>query len=214
MAELLSPRALCTLDDVSFYVDPTNAHGATRDDRYIRLINAASTKMYRVARREFVAINAVRNPSTDVVTAAAQTREFDGYGVDSDGEFEIGDLMTFTSMAVDGVAILDASAIRLPRVRDEWEPITRVRIFHTIVGRYSTITVTGVWGFPKVPEDIRETTIELVKYWIDTNVEPRSETYDEYAPPAALRRSLPTWAWDTAVSYRRKSRLTSLRIGS
>lgn len=213
MAELLSPRALCTLDDVSFYVDPTNAYGATRDDRYTRLINAATTKIYRVARREFVAINAERDPA-DVVTADPQTRTFDGYGVDSDGEFEIGDLMTFTSMAVAGVAVLDATAVRLPRVRDEWEPITRVRISNTIVGRYSTLTVTGVWGFPQVPEDIRQTTIELVKYWIDLDVEPRSETYDEYAPPAALRRSMPTWAWDTAVSYRRKSRLYSLRIGS
>jgi hypothetical protein len=69
----LSARALCTLGELKQFMGNM---GADDDGNLIAAINAASAKIHRVADREFVARNAVRDPTTGIVTVAAAPRRF------------------------------------------------------------------------------------------------------------------------------------------
>jgi hypothetical protein len=62
-----------------------------------------------------------------------------------------------------------ASYVLLPRVRQAWEPITGLAFpaatsdpAHLAVGR--VLEVDGSWGFPVVPDDIREACARLVLF--------------------------------------------------
>lgn len=215
MPDALSARALCSLADVKTYLDPDDPNDNSRDDLLTLLINAASTEMHKVARREFVAINAVRNAQTGVVTVAAQTRTFDAAdAIDSDGELWVGDLGTFASVEIDDVAIAGADVVPLPRVREEWQPIERLRFPKQTIAHTAAIGVAGVWGFPTIPQDVRHQTIVTVSIWAQRDLTTFSEVFVAEEGRVEIPRSLPRTAWETAIRYRRRRGITSVRVRS
>lgn len=209
----LSPRALCALDDVLVYDDPNDVTDDTKDALFTRLINAASREMHREARREFIAKNATRD-ANGLVVIDAETRYFDARDVNQDRELELGDLATFTSATVNGTPIAAGDLVALPRIREEWEPLTRLRLEKVTLNRDAVIGVTGVWGFPQIPEDVRQKVIETVKFWADRDLSTFNETFSVETGGVSRARSLPFPAWETAQKYRKRRGLTSLQFAN
>lgn len=228
MSVPLSPRALLTLDDAWAFAHPETPDDLPDDeDAFVRLINAASNHLQLVHRREVVAANAVRtgDPVTGPVTVAAVSRDYDAEDISTLGELPIGDLAQLNSIQIDGAALDLTPVVALPRNRVEWKPIERLRLRRLgwcgwtgpTVHPWSTVTVTGVWGFPEIPEALKEACRETVKFWSDRGTTTFSEIYisEEGAPAggsSSSRRALPQSAYETALLFRRGVRAASVRI--
>jgi hypothetical protein len=185
-AALLSPRALVSLQEAKAELKEVGQQ--LEDLDFVQRINAVSTTIHNVSGREFVARNATRDADGTRVVAA-QTRTFDvghppmrreRYYVDGElvggpwGEIRVGDLASLTSVnvrdragtLVEAVALGDI--VTLPRNRQEWEPITRLWFMDTVSLNWNlVIEVTGVWGFPQIPEDVKRAAYEEVAVNLD-----------------------------------------------
>jgi hypothetical protein len=161
----------------------TLAQDDPRTDTFTRLINAASTEIYGFTSREFISFTNYANPS------ATETRDFDvslyGIGKNTIGVGDMQQAPTAVSIkdwngnAVSSPTI--ATDVDLfPRIRQEWQPIEflRFRNGHSIgayLGAPNTIwpygdyfvSVTSRWGFPTVPQDVRNDCVETVRNWYD-----------------------------------------------
>jgi hypothetical protein len=145
--------------------------------------------------------------------AGASSRLFDVGG--HSRQVPIGDL----SAAPTAVTVLDESGatvstlvvasdlVMLPLVRREDEPITMLRFRPSAAGSLTAgaqISVTGVWGFPQVPLDVVEATIETVREWLRF-----TQGVTVLAPPVddgeglGRSRSLPMKARNLLAGYRR-----------
>lgn len=208
MPATLSARALAGLDETKRYAKIDLAETGD-DDVVIDRINAASALIHRVADREFKPIGT--NP---------QTRSFDlispRYGTPPSSELRIGDLASApTAVTINGnvVTNLSTTVVGLPRVRQEWEPIRRLR-FGSTLGTYpgdpvywpgywsgAVIEVTGNWGFPEVPADIREACIVTVAIWLSRDVTTYSETFISEEGRVEMPRALPRQVYDVVSAY-------------
>lgn len=160
-------RGLCEVADVISYA-PGYTPSAETENLLRRLILAETRSIQRETGREFVAFS-----------PAVATRRFD---IDawnaSERKVYIGDLAqapdTVRLIDTDQVTVQETVAstdyILLPRVRDGWQPITAIVFPQTAgaaflqAGYVLEIALTGgnTWGFPVVPDDIREACAKLV----------------------------------------------------
>src|SRR5262245_58926884 len=64
-----------------------------------------------------------------------------------------------------------------PMVREAWEPIRRLefRFDVTPVREWMRVEVTGTWGFPAVPGNLRQAVLDAVAWVLDRDVEHYSE---------------------------------------
>ena len=189
MAEL-SSRALCTVAEVkdAAEIDPASKD---QDDRIIRLINAASSRIHVVAGREFKAVGT--NPQTrsfDVTAAVAGKREL-----------WVGDLASFTAVTTkrdDGTtveSVATSKIVTVPRVREEWQPIRRLKFLSgpALAVGY-VVEVTGNFGFPAVPETVKQDAIDTVVFLLQRETSKFSETFGaEEGSPEPATLSLPPW---------------------
>lgn len=158
-------QGLCELSDVLAY-----ARGYHPDDQtdalLMREILAKSRAIQRETGREFKAIS-----------PAVGTRRFDLAAWNCRSRVvRIGDLATTSGLVVKVIETDQATEVEtvastdyvvLPRVRQAWEPITGL-LFPSnspaaaslSVGR--VVEVAGTWGFPSVPDDLREACAGLV----------------------------------------------------
>lgn len=161
-------RALCTLEDVQSYVPGYIAYSDLETDTILmELITAASTEIHNVTSREFLPV--ATNPSAKVF----ELSDFDA----AERRVFIGDLSNTTGMTVaitqaDGTAVANISMpnsaiVGEPRNRQQWEPFNYLRFppglasSPSLAGGY-LMTVTGNWGFPQIPSDIRTACVKLV----------------------------------------------------
>jgi len=76
----------------------------------------------------------------------------------------------------DGVAVATVPAgdqVLYPRIREAWEPIQRIG-FTTDVTKLLygyNVEITATWGFPSVPEDVRQAVLEGIAYSMDVDAE-------------------------------------------
>jgi hypothetical protein len=154
-------RALCTRADVARLV-PGYSDDDVTDGVLEHLIAAESRAAHSKAGREFVTI------------ASLTTRQYD-IGVWSERErvVLVGDMTTVTTVTIEdqtGATLETVSAadrVSLPRVREEWEPITHLwfppssTTPASIVAGY-VVEVVGVWGFPSIPDDLRMAVANMV----------------------------------------------------
>jgi hypothetical protein len=173
-ASLLSPRALVTLWEAKAEIGKADQ---LEDLDFVQRINAVSAIFNR--RREFVARNAARDAG-GVVSVAAQARTFDPdrsvyWDFGRGHTLSIGDATSISSVvvrdydaAVVQTLVLGTDYYVLPRSREEWEPIRRLRFRDTVsLTDDYVVEVTGVWGFPQVPEDIKRAVYEEIAVSID-----------------------------------------------
>jgi hypothetical protein len=210
----LSDQALVSLGEAKAWLG-NNLMSTTNDLRIVQAINGASERISQAAGREFKARGT--NP---------ETRRFDVRGVNY--EVPIGDLMT-ASTASTTVTFLQADPVvtlasitdfsARPRNRQPWEPVTSLYFGSTAKSYYNTrnvLDVTGYWGFPTIPEDIKHATLQAVAYWLDVDVEHFRQdlaaipggaeggqtVFVGSGPPTVY--PLPPEAYQIAVSYRRR----------
>lgn len=167
MAGLPGGRDLCEFADVVRYV-PGYVSEPDTDATLQVLITAESRTIHELTGREIVAI-----PSTPVRKFA-----LDEYTV-KQRTLRIGDCIEATTVEVqleDGstVEVLDPADFSvLPFIREEWQPLRSVQLHRQAALRLLRddrfVQVTGIWGFPSVPEDIRQACAKrvIVRYLSD-----------------------------------------------
>jgi hypothetical protein len=221
VAEVLSPQALCSLADAQAAGTVGTTGSAASADEWTRKINAASVAFLNLSGREFVSNDATRAgngtlnaiPNADRVFSA---RELVKIAADP-FELELGDVATVTTVTlgfyVDGTTrVLGASEwLPLPRRRRfPWEPIEALELGPNVClsSVRDTITVNAKWGFPAVPEDVREAVARAAAAWITQDVRRYGEVFsaaEQTAPAdASSAHVLPRFAWETAMRYRRQ----------
>lgn len=155
---VLDTRALCQEADAHRLI-PGYKPSDGPNDSIIELINAESAYMHGRRSREFVA--RVTNPAThrfDLGTAEVSERTV-----------EIGDLASVVALVVtikqiDGTAVQVVAAadyVLLPREREPAYPYTNIWFPWTsaspapLAAGY-VLEVNGTWGFPSIPDDLRQ----------------------------------------------------------
>lgn len=151
-----------------------------------RVINDISDRFHQEAEREFKVVGT--NPQTRTFVVENLGRRMPYY-VDGDylGDrnrwartIRIGDLATLTSVSIldtDWTTVLEAVAAgdvtAHPLNRQQWEPITELEFQSdvTALGYGMRVSVTGSWGFPSVPGDVRQAVLEAVASVLDRDVE-------------------------------------------
>jgi hypothetical protein len=167
----ISSRALVTLAEAK---DWLNQQGIDfdEDNELVRVINDLSDRAHQEAQREF-----------KVVGSNPQTRDFpvDDYALVR-GEILIGDATAITqvqlidndwSSVVETVDAADWQA--RPMVRQPWEPIRRIKLNYLNGASYLRggylVRVTGSWGFPQVPQSVRQAVLDGIAAAVDRDVE-------------------------------------------
>lgn len=187
MPVTLDPRALLTLDEAKDWLNVATAVTAN-DDEIKTAINNVSQRIHQEAEREFKVSGT--NPQTRVfaVTASGGVEPWyvDGVYMGSIGPtgrtVKVGDLSAFTAVQVlsstDWTTVVStptvATQVRgLPLVREEWEPFTELEFRYDVTGFGvgALINVTGTWGFPAVPAEIKQAALDGVAWLLDRDVE-------------------------------------------
>lgn len=78
-------------------------------------------------------------------------------------------------------------------------PITSLTlrpVYSSLYSSGSTVSVTGFWGWPAVPEDVREAAITTVVEWLKESQGLTPQTADPFEPGVPPVRGLPTRARD------------------
>jgi hypothetical protein len=171
MPETLSTRALVTLDEARDWLNLATGN-TVEDDELRKVINDISDRAHQEAQREFKAIGT--NP---------QTRDFpvDDYALMT-GEVHIGDAAAVTSVQLidsDWSTVLEtvdtADWQARPLVRQEWEPIRRIKLNYLNGASYLRagylVRVTGTFGFPVVPKNVRQAVLDAIVAVVDRDVE-------------------------------------------
>lgn len=168
-------RGLCELADVTSFA-PRYTGDADTDALLERLILAETRSIQRETGREFVAFSpAVAMRRFDIAAWNVQARKI-----------YIGDLaqapntvkIIENDQTTEIQTVASTDYVLLPRVRDGWAPITAIffpwattNAVDLVAGRVLEITLSGtnVWGFPSIPDDIREACAKLVvaRYALD-----------------------------------------------
>ncbi len=81
----------------------------------------------------------------------------------------------------------------LPRNRQSWQPITRVRLRRSAPRPPSgaALRLTGTWGWPQVPGFMVEATVETVVEWLKGSQAVTAPSPEQFEPGAPPTRSLP-----------------------
>lgn len=167
----LSSRALVGLAETKDWLQQQNIDTG-EDLELVRAINDVSARIHYEAGREFKAADAVATRQFVVPTLS--------------GRLKIGDLATLTT-ASPAVSIIGsdwttsiatftpAQIATYPLHREPWEPITEIETAPTAGPVYFSpgmrVSVTGTWGFPEVPGDIRQAALDSIAAVVDRDVE-------------------------------------------
>jgi hypothetical protein len=199
----LSDRALVGLAETKDWLQKQNIDTG-EDLDLVRVINDISQRMHDEAEREFKPI-----------TAGSSSRMF--YVEDYCNTVSVGDMSVLstsspmTIFASDQTTSIKTFAstdlITLPQIRQAWQPIRKIKIkptsyLYLVPGQW--VQVTGTWGFPQVPGNLRQAVLDAVAYTIDRDVEHYRE--DITAAPGGggdvtLMLSLPPSALEIASWY-------------
>jgi hypothetical protein len=180
----LSSQALVTMNEARDWLQQPN-QDAPENLELVRLINDVSDRFHQEAQREFKP--RVTNPSArtfEVTFRPYQAHYVDGTYMGTLGGgsvLKVGDLTSFTAADVidyDWTTVLTptiplTSIESLPANRAAWEPIRELRFHSSVVnlapGR--RIRVTGTWGFPAVPGNVRQAVLDAIAAIRDRDVE-------------------------------------------
>ncbi len=162
-------RPLCALVDVLRYV-PGYESEPVSDELLETFIASTSRSIHQTTDREFVAIVGAGTRIFPLGPRHLRTRRV-----------RVGDCTTVSTVRIldeDALTLVStvASSARqnLPTTRQEWEPITQIRLLPTTFGGPQLelghfLEVAGTWGFPQIPEDVRQACAQrvIVRYMGD-----------------------------------------------
>lgn len=211
----LSDRALVGLGETKDWLAQRNVD-TSNDQKIVQSINGASEEIMRVSGREFKPHGT--NPEERIFYLG-----WNGNTVD------VGDLQTATTASTsisvyqtETATLLTTFAstdyIALPQNREPWRPVTGIYFQRGSWGYNRSdnyLSVTGYWGFPQVPENIKHATMDTVAFWLDRDVEHFRQDLGigntgEAGQTVFVGGSMPTVfslppeAYKIAIGYRRK----------
>jgi hypothetical protein len=173
-------RTLCEIEDVTAYA-PGYRDDPNTTSVIEQLVLAESRAIHQETGREFKAIVPANDP-----------RQFDIWDWNANCRIvNIGDASTITTVTVKDAAgtvlqtVATTDRVSLPRVREEWEPITALYFPFdsaspaSFIGGTRVLEVTGTWGFPVVPADLREACARLVLFRYVTDVTAAGSSFAE-----------------------------------
>ena len=181
----LDTRALVGLGETKDWLQSQNIDTG-EDLDLVRVINDISNRFHLEAEREFKVSGT--NPQTRTFVVEPMGRRQPWY---IDGVYQgdmnrahrtvkVGDLAAFTAVSIiddDWTTVLESPAIGLvtghPLVRQAWEPIRELELQSSVtsLGYGMRLSVTGTWGFPAVPGDVRQAVLDGVAAVMDRDVE-------------------------------------------
>lgn len=169
----LAAYALVTIPETKAWLAQNQINNA--DDLVLaNLINAASIDAMNISDREF---------KTTDPPATIRTFDLDptDWNYPLGPTIDIGDLATFTSASLvsynqDGTTATTTAlknVVPQPRIRGTWEPIEQLRLppATSWASSYSALIVTGTWGFPSVPANVKQAVLEAIGTQYDRDVE-------------------------------------------
>ena len=188
----LSSRALAGLQETRAWLAEKGQD--TDDDLVIvRLINAVSEEVHRFTCREFKV--AGTNPQTRTIPifqrGATSPRYIDGQYVGDFSDYnrilKLGDMASSPTqvqiLSTDWSTVLETvSSTNMLFLRDELDPVSGpIRWLYLNTAAYPLsvgyqVKVTGSFGFPSVPEDVKQAVMDTVAYRMDRDVEHPRET--------------------------------------
>lgn len=198
----LGAGLLCEVAEVrSFLQKPTGDR--EQDTAIANAIAAASELIHMHTGREFVAVGT--NPATRLF-------EISDYVITR--AIPVGDLSS-TPTAVstvdaygDAVAALTIAddVLALPLVRKPWQPIEalRIRPSAAVLSPSYLLSVTGTWGFPSLPELVKQACIVTVGIWMRRDIQAFSATFNLDENRVERPRALPSAAKDMLIDFRRR----------
>lgn len=188
----LSTRALVGLRETKDWLENLKID-TSNDLKITSLINAVSEEAHRFTRREFKVSGT--NPQTRIIPVfqRGQTspRYIDGQYVGDFSDYnrliKLGDLASSPSqvqiLGTDWSTVLETvSSTNMFFLRDELDPVSGpIRWLYLNTAAYPLsagyqVKVTGNFGFPSVPEDVRHAVMDTVAYRMDRDVEHPRET--------------------------------------
>lgn len=155
----IDTTALVSLADAKDWLNQQQVDTG-EDLELVRLVNDMSSRFMEEAQREIKVYGT--NP---------QVRTFDA---DKTALYRkiiwVGDLASFTAVRIldrDGIlveTVVAGDIVALPRNRPTWEPIRALRFSADVGGLREDyqVEVTGNWGFPAVPGNVRQAILEAV----------------------------------------------------
>ncbi len=188
----LSTRALVGLRETKDWLE-ANGIDTSEDLKITSLINAVSSEVHSFTRREFKVSGTNPQTRTIPIWLRGQTapRYIDGQYVGDFSDYNrlirIGDMAASPTqvqvISSDWTTVLETvTAGNMTFLRDELDPVAgpiRWVYFNTAAYPLSAgyrLSVTGTWGFPSVPEDVKHAVKDTVAYRMDRDVEHPRET--------------------------------------
>jgi len=165
----LSSRALVGLAETKDWLQSQNIDTA-EDLEVVAAINGASELAHDESGREFKRVDTTSSPTIRL------------FGVDNltrNGFVQIGDLSTTPTLVRILASDWSSSIATItdyqvyPNSRESWAPVTALEFESTVIRPQSgqLIEVTGVWGFPSVPPQIKDAVKDVVAERLDRDVE-------------------------------------------
>lgn len=194
----LSSRALVSMAETKDWLNQQNID-TSNDLDLARVINDISDRMIEESGgREFKAFS--DNPATRVFEVEPM-RKRDPWYIDGqwmgdrdsrNRRIRVGDLTSFTAVSLlassDWATVVEAvtplaKVESHPLVRAPWEPIRELEFRSDVVTLTPgmRVSVTGTWGFPSVPGNVRQAVLDAVAAIMDRDV----EHYRQDMAPAA-----------------------------
>jgi hypothetical protein len=181
----LGSRALVGLAETKDWLQQQNIDTAS-DLELARVINDISERFHDEAEREFKVVGT--NPQTRTFQIDPPGRRLPYY---IDGDYigdrniarrtvKVGDLSSFTAVSIldsDWTTVLETPSVSLvtghPLVRKAWEPIRELELHADVTSLVAgmRLSVTGNWGFPAVPGNVRQAVLDAVAAVMDRDVE-------------------------------------------
>ena len=197
--------ALCTLADVRADLQTPPADVA--QDRLVEdMIVAASRAIRQYTEREFTLESGT----------APVTRTFDvggGHRMATTEGVPVGDMAsapgTVRVLDSDGGTVstltVASDLVMLPTPRQSWQPITAMRFrpnAQSLAADYQ-LEVTGTFGWPSVPEDVKRACVRTVVAWLRRDVQAFGTSYQPEDVPAGAPESIPAPIRAMLNPYRR-----------
>jgi hypothetical protein len=166
----LSTRALVSLAETKDWLEHMQID-TSNDLDLVRTINAVSQRLHQEADREFKAI-----------TTTSSARTFSAVnGLAATGTIDVGDMAANPSqvrvLADDWTTVVETLSsgdwLNLPEIRQAWQPIRRIQINYRLANplRWGyRVEVTSTWGFPAVPEDVKQAALDSIAAVYDRDV--------------------------------------------
>src|SRR5262245_13293266 len=177
----LSTRALLTLAETKDWLQ-MNEIATGEDLDLVRVINAVSQRLHNEAEREFKVVGT--NPQTRQIAIEQLAKrepiyvdgDFRGYADRAARTVAIGDLASAAQVQIidtDWTTVLQTVAsgkyALKPLNRQPWEPATLIEFAPDVIGLMLgyRVSITGNFGFPAVPEDLRQAALDSVAAFYD-----------------------------------------------